>query len=74
MKDWIERALKTFVQAFFGVLVPEIVTLLSGGFPDMETIWKILSPFVAAGLAAGISAVWNLTQEKLKEGAKNDAD
>lgn len=66
MKDWIERAIKTFVQAFLGVLVPEIVLILNGGFPDVHHVWKILSPFVAAGIAAGISAVWNLWLEKVK--------
>ena len=70
MKDWFERALKTFVQAFFGVLIPQTVTMLSGGFPDASTAWKILSPFVAAALAAGISAVWNLALEKGKDGAE----
>ena len=26
--DWLIRAIKTFVQAFFGVLVPEVVVIL----------------------------------------------
>lgn len=65
MKDWMVRALKTFVQAFFGVLIPEIITILNGGFTDVETMWKVLSPFVAAALAAGISAVWNIVKEQM---------
>jgi hypothetical protein len=60
------RALKTFAQAFLGVLIPEIVALLNGGFVDADVAWVALSPFVAAGLAAGISAVWNIALEKLK--------
>lgn len=64
MKDWLIRAIKTFVQAFFGVLIPEIVLMLSGGFPEsFDAAWKILSPFVAAGLSAAISAVWNIAIE-----------
>ena len=64
MKDWMLRAGKTFVQAFFGVLIPEVVLLLSGGFPaSIGAAWKILSPVVSAGLAAAISAVWNLMLE-----------
>jgi hypothetical protein len=63
-KDWMVRAVKTFIQAFFGVLVPEIVAMLNGGFTDWPTAWKVLSPFVAAALAAGISAVWNISLEK----------
>ena len=63
MKDWMIRALKTFVQAFFGVLIPEVCALLSGGFPSADTLWTVLLPFVASALAAGISAVWNLILE-----------
>lgn len=58
-KDIAIRAAKTFVQAFLGVLIPEVVTVLNGGFPDASTAWKAAAPFVAAALAAGISAVWN---------------
>lgn len=61
MADWIIRAIKTFVQAFFGVLIPALVSLLSGGFPEsVSTAWVFLSPAIAAAIAAGISAVWNL--------------
>lgn len=64
MKDWIVRAIKTFVQAFFGVLIPEVCLMLSGGFPESWGIaWAILSPVVAAALAAGISAAWNGIKE-----------
>ena len=67
MKDWMVRAIKTFVQAFFGVLIPELCILLNGGFPEsIESAWLILSPVVAAALSSAISAVWNILQEKLK--------
>jgi hypothetical protein len=67
MKDWMVRAIKTFVQAFFGVLVPAIVLLLSDGFPaTWSAAWVVLAPTVAAALAAAISAVWNIALEKLK--------
>lgn len=67
MQDWIIRAIKTFVQAFFGVLIPEICAVLNGGFPtDWPTLWAYLAPVVAAALAAAISAVWNIILEKLK--------
>lgn len=72
MKDWMIRAIKTFVQAFFGVLLPEICILLNGGFPDsFSTAWKVLSPVVAAALSAAISAVWNsiLEAQRKKENA-----
>ena len=42
MADWLIRALKTFVQAFFGVLIPELCVILNGGFPEsIETTWVI---------------------------------
>lgn len=66
MKDWLVRAIKTFVQSFFGVLIPEVCILLSGGFPDsIESAWLVLSPVVAAALSAGICAVWNIVSEHL---------
>jgi hypothetical protein len=67
LTDWMVRAIKTFVQAFFGVLIPEVCVLLNGGFPEsFEAAWLILSPVVAAALSAAISAVWNILAERLK--------
>lgn len=64
MPDWMIRALKTFVQAFFGVLIPAIVSVLNGGWPESwGALWVVLSPVLAAALAAGISAVWNIALE-----------
>lgn len=66
MKDWLKRALKTFVQAFFGVLIPEVCVLLNGGFPaSVSEAWLYLAPAVSASIAAGISAAWNIINEKL---------
>lgn len=71
MKDWQIRALKTFAQAFGGILVPELVLVLNGGFPeDWNAVWAVLAPIVCSALAAGISAMWNVILEKLKEGEK----
>lgn len=68
MRDWQIRAIKTFVQAFFGVLVPEVCVVLSLGWPESwAAVWAYLSPVVSAALAAAISAVWNITLEELKE-------
>lgn len=69
MKDWLIRALKTFVQAFFGVFIPLGVTYLEGGFPtNWGDAWLYLSPCVAAALAAGISAAWNIVKEAMEAG------
>lgn len=73
MKDWMIRAIKTFVQAFFGVLVPELVTILQRGWPESwASVWAYLAPVVAAALAAAISAVWNIILERMKEGRGNE--
>ena len=60
LPDWAVRAVKTFAQAFLGVLIPALVSLLSGGFPEsVSTAWVFLSPAIAAAISAGISALWN---------------
>lgn len=67
MPDWLIRTIKTFVQAFFGVLIPEVCIILSGGFPaDVGEAWKVLAPVVAAALSAAICAAWNIINERLK--------
>jgi hypothetical protein len=71
MKDWMIRALKTFVQAFFGVLIPEVVAVLQHGWPESwNALWAYLAPVVAAALAGGIAAVWNIILEHLKAGER----
>lgn len=68
LKDWQIRAVKTFIQAFGGVLIPELVLLLSNNLPDSLTAAKaILIPAICSALAAGISAVWNIILEELKK-------
>lgn len=68
MKDWMVRALKTFVQTFLGVLIPEICALLNGGFPEeWSAVWAYLAPVIAAALSAAIAAVWNIILEANKK-------
>ena len=70
LPDWAVRAVKTFVQAFFGVLIPELALILQHGWPESwAVLWAALSPVVAAALAGAISAVWNIMLEASK-GAK----
>lgn len=66
MPDWLIRTIKTFVQAFLGVLIPEVCIILNGGFPSVSEAWKVLAPIVAAALSAAICAAWNIINEKLK--------
>lgn len=67
MPDWLIRTIKTFVQAFFGVLIPELCLILNGGFPEsIDSAWKVLAPVVAAALSAAICAAWNIINERLQ--------
>lgn len=67
LKDWQIRAIKTFIQAFGGVLVPELVMILNTGKPESwSVLWTVLAPVICASLAAGISAAWNVILERLK--------
>lgn len=54
-KDVIERAVKTFVQAFLALFVPALIAYLNGYTTDLS-VKTVIYP----ALAAGISAVWNL--------------
>jgi hypothetical protein len=53
------RALKTFVQAFLGVLIPQIVMMLNNYMDFKWDQWTTYLPIITGALAAGISAVWN---------------
>lgn len=75
MKDWMVRALKTFVQAFFGVLIPEFVVMLrDGSVMGWNKFWTLMVPVLCAALAAGISAAWNIIAEVLKKQEEEDAE
>lgn len=67
--DWRDigkRAGKTFVQAFVaaaGVHMEQIA-----GIRDWESAKAVLAPVLVGGVAAGISAVWNLIGGLIQEG------
>lgn len=64
LPDWAIRALKTFVQTFFGVLIPALAIYLANGFPeDIHSFWIWLAPVIASSLSAAISAAWNYILE-----------
>lgn len=54
-KDVLERAIKTFIQAFLALFIPALIAYLNGYSTDLS-VRTVLYP----ALAAGISAVWNL--------------
>jgi len=59
IKDVGSRALKTFVQAFLGVLIPQIVMMLNNYMDFDWSAWTTYLPIITGALAAGISAAWN---------------
>ena len=68
MKDWQIRTIKTFIQSFFGSLIPAVTVLLKDGFPeDWPRAWAVLGPACAAALSAAICAVWNILNEQLSK-------
>lgn len=68
LPDWAIRAIKTFVQAFFGLFIPALATYLANGFPeDIGAFWVWLAPVISASLSAAISAAWNIILEHLEE-------
>ena len=69
LPDWAIRSIKTFVQAFLGIVVPEVCAILNkvAEITDLSTAWKMLVPILCSALAAGICALWNgLAQKELK--------
>lgn len=63
--DIIERAFKTFMQAFLSAI--SVDTLL--GVTDFDGLKKVGLSMLVAAVAAGISAVWNTAVKSLEGGA-----
>lgn len=60
IQDIWSRVGKTFVEAFFGVLIPQIVLILSNVLDyDWNHWWVWALPILGGAIGAGISAVWN---------------
>ena len=58
--DLWQRALKTFVQAFAGAIIPQVVLILTHVFDYDWANWITWGlPIITGALAAGISAAWN---------------
>lgn len=73
INDLWSRAGKTAVQAFFGVLIPQIVLVLSNILDYDWTKWYVWAlPIIAGALAAGISAGWNALINASDKGENHD--
>lgn len=59
INDVWQRALKTFVQAALGVLVPQVIMMLNNYMDFDWAQWTTYLPLITGALAAGISAAWN---------------
>lgn len=58
LQDISKRAGKTFVQAFVASISVSAEQIV--GIRDIESAKVILVPVLIGGIAAGVSAVWNL--------------
>ena len=63
LKDIGIRAAKTFVQAFMGAVSIDVLTATTD-----RSVWKSM---LLGGVAAGISAVWNLVLNALDDSKLN---
>ena len=61
IKDIVARAGKTFAQAFISAISVDSIF----GVTDLDTLKRIGLSMVIAGVAAGISAIWNMVQDWL---------
>lgn len=66
MKDWMIRAIKTFVQSTVAYFVANITMITSHVVNWDFADWKgWLMPVLIGALSAGISAVWNIILESM---------
>lgn len=63
MKNWMKRAIRTFIQAFAGTFSTGIAVSMSN-VSDMDTFQTALVSLAASGIAAGVAAVMNIKDEK----------
>jgi hypothetical protein len=59
VKEWQKRALRTFIQAFSGVIATQLLA-----YQGQELSKTVVISLVASAVASGISAVMNLNEEK----------
>lgn len=68
-RNVVERAAKTAVEAFFGVLIPQIVAIIGNIVDYNFADWRVwLLPIVSSALATAISAGWNAWQNNNSHG------
>ena len=68
MKEMLKRALRTFVQAFFGYIAVNITAALSGVTGDKSLLREALIGLGVSAVAAGLAAVMNKPKRENKDG------
>lgn len=67
MRDVLDRALKTFIESFLVVFIPELVMVLQNVFEYDWSRWYIwLVPIICGCLGTAISVTWNSIENYLK--------
>lgn len=61
VKDILARAGKTFAQAFISAISVDSLF----GITDLDVLKRVAVSMLIAGIAAGISAIWNMAQDFL---------
>jgi hypothetical protein len=64
MKNWVKRAIRTFVQSAIGYAAIAVPTI---DFTNTSALKTTLIGVGVSGIAAGISAVMNIMDESNKE-------
>lgn len=62
-KEWLRRAVRTFGQAFTGVIVADVAAGV-----DLIDLKGVLTLVVGPAIAAGIAAVMNMDKKTESEG------
>lgn len=66
MKEWLRRALRTFIQTFVGYLSVNLVTAITGITDKVEFKTALIGVVISA-IAAGLAALMNLSTNKDEE-------
>ncbi len=70
MKEWLRRALRTFLQAALGFVAANLTAYISGvDFSNKDVISSVIIGLVTSSIAAGIAAVMNINTTKTDTGA-----
>lgn len=75
MREWLRRALRTFVQAIVGYVAANLVCVIAGvEISDGNALKTAIIGLATSAIAAGIAAVMNLTPPVVDDGTETDTD